>query len=169
MADGPNSSCTGVDGRGESCGDHAPDCFTNECDNRLARTFGPVQSNNVTPGPPSSSEHYKKWVPNNLHGNPIDYSYATPIYDSLHGPMVDPDYVFGQRESPFVPIDGEMDWATGLPTGTSCNHPGGTWPMKVPAEVFAWRMREMHYSTLSLRREYCAKLARVLRNSTNLC
>jgi hypothetical protein len=47
-----------------------------------------------------------------------------------------------------------MDWATGLPTGTSCNHPGGSWPIKVPAEVFAWRMREMHYSTLSLRHGY---------------
>ena len=35
---GPNSSCTGIDGRGESCGDHAPECFTNECDNRLARS-----------------------------------------------------------------------------------------------------------------------------------
>ena len=116
---GPNSSCTGVDGRGESCGDHAPDCFTNECDNRLARTFGPVQSNPVVPGPPSSSEHYKKWVPNNLHGNPIDYSYATPIYDSLHGPMVDPDYVYGQRESPFVPIDGEMDWVRRISTPNS--------------------------------------------------
>lgn len=76
---GPNSSCTGVDGRGESCGDHAPDCFTNECDNRLSRTFGPVQSNNVTPGPPSDSMHYQRWVPNNLHGDPIEYSYATPI------------------------------------------------------------------------------------------
>jgi hypothetical protein len=100
---GPNSSCTGIDGHGESCGDHAPECFTNECDNRLSRTFGPVASNNVTPGVPADESHYSKWVPNNLHGNPIEFSYATPIYDSLHGPMLDPDYVYGQRESPFVP------------------------------------------------------------------
>ena len=76
---------------------------------------------------------------------------ALYIDDSLHGPYQDPDYTYGQRESPFVPVDGEMDWSTGLPTGTSCNHPGGTWPIKVPAEVFAWRMREFHYSTLSIR------------------
>ena len=58
-------------------------------------------------------------MPNNLHGNPIDYSYATPIYDSLHGPMVDPDYVYGQRESNFVPIDGEMDWVRRISTPNS--------------------------------------------------
>ena len=46
---GPNSSCTGIDGRGESCGDHGPNCTTNECDNRFPRSFGPVPSNNVTP------------------------------------------------------------------------------------------------------------------------
>ena len=30
----------------------------------------------------------------------------------------------------------------------------GTWPLKVPAEVAAWRLREMHYSTMSLMHGY---------------
>lgn len=92
------------------------------------------------------SVHYRSLAENLIRALYID--------DSLHGPYQDPDYTYGQRESPFVPVDGEMDWSTGLPTGTSCNHPGGNWPVKVPAEVFAWRMREFHYSTLSIRHGY---------------
>lgn len=38
---------------------------------------------------------------------------ATPIYQSAHGPLVDPDYAFAARESPWVPMDGEMFWFAG--------------------------------------------------------
>ena len=149
---GPNSSCTGIDGRGESCGDHGPNCTTNECDNRFPRSFGPVPSNNVTPGPPNDRSHVAKWVPNNLHGKPIAQSYAVPIFDSLHGASVDPDYLYAARESPYVPVDGEMGWLQGY-TASFCDTLG-RWPLKVSAEVFAWRLRDMHYSTLSMRHGY---------------
>ena len=41
-----------------------------------------------------------------------------------------------------------MGWNIGLkryPTDAN-----SSWPLKVPAEVAAWRLREMHYSTLSV-------------------
>ena len=101
---GPNSSCTGIDGRGGGCGDHGPNCTTNECDNRSPRSFGPVPTNNITPTAPAEGRHGALWVPNNLHGKPIELSYGTPIFDSLHGASIDPYYVYAQRESPYVPV-----------------------------------------------------------------
>ena len=65
---------------------------------------------------------------------------ATPIFQSAHGPMVDPDFAFAARESAWVPIDGEMFWFAGkAKTSTG-----------ITAELAAWRLREMHYTTLSL-------------------
>ena len=51
--------------------------------------------------------------------------------------------------------DGEFDWIEGLPEqyAGGCAEPG-RWPLKVPAEVAAWRFREMHYTSLSLRHGY---------------
>ena len=91
-------------------------------------------------------------MPNNLHGRPVAQSYAVPIFDSLHGASVDPDYLYAARESPYVPVDGEMGWLEGY-TASFCDTLG-RWPQKVPAEVFAWRLRDMHYSTLSMRHGY---------------
>ena len=122
-------------------------CFYNDCDSRTPRTFGPR-------GVPWDRAH--------LHGPPIDVSYTTPIYDSLHGPMVDPDYTYTQRESAFVPMDAEMDWNAGG-SRTACTA-DTKWPLKPSAETFAWRLRDLHYSTLSMEHGYwvlrgCARLS----------
>jgi hypothetical protein len=69
---------------------------------------------------------------------------ATPIFQSAHGPMVDPDFAFAARESPWVPMDGEMFWFAGAKDYSA------PWPKVIPAELAAWRLREMHYTTLSL-------------------
>ena len=52
-------------------------------------------------------------------------------------------------------MDAEMGWNVGLhqEPGTdaaAAPAPPGRWPVKVPAETAAWRLREMHYSTMSL-------------------
>jgi hypothetical protein len=129
----PNDCGTYVGGVGAFPPTTDATCFFNDCDTRTARTFGP-------PG--------KAWSRHDLHGPPLDTSLGTPVYDSLHGPMVDPNYAYIQRESPFVPMDCEMDWNTGA-ARTGCNS-DANWPFKVPAETFAWRARDMHYSTMSL-------------------
>lgn len=68
--------------------------------------------------------------------------------------MVDPDYAYTQLESAFVPMDSEMDWNTGAArTKTGCNS-ALDWPLKVDAETFAWRMRDLHYTTLSMMHGY---------------
>ena len=51
--------------------------------------------------------------------------------------------------SPFVPVDAEMDWHSGSTKRTGCNA-DLRWPVKIDAETFAWRAREMHLTTLSL-------------------
>lgn len=74
------------------------------------------------------------------------------VQNSAHGPMIDPGFAYEKMESPFVPMDNEMRWNIGLkryPTDAKT-----TWPTKVPAEVAAWRLREMHYTTMSLMHGY---------------
>ena len=53
-------------------------------------------------------------------------------------------YDYAVRESPWVPVDGEMFWKA----GSTVYDPA--WPQAVTAEQAAWRLRAMHYSTLSL-------------------
>ena len=71
-------------------------------------------------------------------------SLSTPTLNSEHGPMTGPDYEYAKRESAFVPVDGEMFWYAGAHVYDS------DWPAVITAETAAWRLREMHYSTLSL-------------------
>lgn len=79
-------------------------------------------------------------------------SYGDPLFNSVHGPMLDPGFKYELQESPYVPMDNEMGWNVGLkPYPTDTNE---SWPAKVPAEVAAWRLREMHYSTMSLMHGY---------------
>jgi hypothetical protein len=47
-------------------------------------------------------------------------------------------------------MDCEMDWLSGLPSRAKPENVNTSLPLKVPAEVAAWRLREMHYSTMSL-------------------
>ena len=87
-------------------------------------------------------------------------STATPIFNSNHGPMIDPDYAYAARESAWVPVDGEMFW-----------HAGKTvydkgWPAVISAELAAWRLREMHYSTLSLVHGYIDDITAAGTNET---
>ena len=85
-------------------------------------------------------------------GADAQMSYGDPLFNSAHGPMMDPGFEYEKQESPFVPMDNEMGWLVGLkPYPENAN---GTWPLKVPAEVAAWRLREMHYSTMSLMHGY---------------
>ena len=66
--------------------------------------------------------------------------------------MIDPGFDYEKIESPYVPMDNEMGWNVGLkryPTDANTS-----WPIKVPAEVAAWRLREMHYTTMSLMHGY---------------
>eukprot|EP00658_Telonema_sp_P-2_P063555 TRINITY_DN5230_c0_g2_i1.p1 TRINITY_DN5230_c0_g2~~TRINITY_DN5230_c0_g2_i1.p1 ORF type:complete len:201 (-),score=64.15 TRINITY_DN5230_c0_g2_i1:51-653(-) len=60
------------------------------------------------------------------------------------GMFMDPQYGYAVKESPFVPVDGEMFWHIGHQKYDQ------NWPMVIGAETAAWRLREMHYSTLSL-------------------
>jgi hypothetical protein len=83
---------------------------------------------------------------------PNSQSYGDPLFNSVHGPMIDPGFDYEKTESPYVPMDCEMGWLVGLkryPTDANTS-----WPLKVPAEVAAWRLREMHYSTMSLMHGY---------------
>ena len=78
---------------------------------------------------------------------PLADSLGDPIFHSTHGPMLGPGYAYEKAESPFVPMDAEMSWLVGLQP----EHANNTrWPLKVPAETAAWRLRELHYSTMSL-------------------
>ena len=94
---------------------------------------------------------------------PVVASYGDPVFNSAHGPMLGPGYSYEKAESPFVPMDAEMGWLVGLKeaqssssspssssSSTHTDHPNTRWPRKVPAETAAWRLREMHYSTMSL-------------------
>ena len=71
-------------------------------------------------------------------------SLAAPTFDTGHGIMADRSYLYASKESAFVPVDGEMFWRAGAAPYDD------TWPAHVDAETAAWRLREMHYSTLSL-------------------
>ena len=83
---------------------------------------------------------------------PNRMSYGDPLFNSPHGPMLDPGFEYERMESPYVPMDNEMGWNVGLkPYPSDAN---ASWPLKVPAEVAAWRLREMHYSTMSLMHGY---------------
>ena len=80
---------------------------------------------------------------------PLIDSLGDPIFNSAHGPMLGPGYAYEKAESPFVPMDAEMGWLVGLkPEPDNVN--STRWPLKVPAETAAWRLRELHYSTMSL-------------------
>ena len=57
--------------------------------------------------------------------------------------MADRSFEYAARESAFVPVDGEMFWRAGATPYDS------GWPLLISAEKAAWRLREMHYSTLS--------------------
>eukprot|EP01049_Picozoa_sp_SAG25_P024847 SAG25_NODE_11446_length_304_cov_0.756098_1_plen_78_part_10 len=46
--------------------------------------------------------------------HPISSSFASPTYDSEHGPMTDPGYAYARLESAFVPMDGELGWGEGM-------------------------------------------------------
>eukprot|EP00038_Savillea_parva_P003016 m.120027 g.120027 ORF g.120027 m.120027 type:complete len:703 (+) comp11042_c0_seq1:3-2111(+) len=81
--------------------------------------------------------------------NPVNESLGTPVYSTPNtGPIVDPGYELARRESPWVPVDGEMFWKA----GSMVYDP--SWPARVTAEQAAWRLRDMHYSTLSLMHGY---------------
>lgn len=71
-------------------------------------------------------------------------SLATPTFKSGHGMMADRSFLYAVKEAPFVPIDGEMFWHAGSDIYDD------SWPRHVSAETASWRLREMHYSTLSL-------------------
>ena len=51
-------------------------------------------------------------------------------------------------------MDCELDWLTGLPSRAKPENANTSLPLKVPAEVAGWRLREMHYSTMSLAHGY---------------
>ena len=74
-------------------------------------------------------------------GGVANGSLGTPTQQSTHGLFADPDYGYAVREAPFVPVDGEMFWNIG-----SDVHGHG----HVDGPTAAWRLREMHYTTLSL-------------------
>jgi hypothetical protein len=46
-------------------------------------------------------------------------SLSTPMFDSLHGPMMGSDFEYAKRESAYVPFDGEMFWYAGA---NSCEY-----------------------------------------------
>ena len=71
-------------------------------------------------------------------------SLSTPTFGTEHGPMADRSFEYAAKESAFVPVDGEMFWRAGATPYDS------GWPAHISAETAAWRLREMHYSTLSL-------------------
>ena len=81
---------------------------------------------------------------------PSQESYGDPLFHSAHGPMMDPGFEYEKAESPYVPMDCEMDWLSGLPSRAKPENANTSLPLKVPAEAAAWRLREMHYSTMSL-------------------
>ena len=75
---------------------------------------------------------------------PATSSLATPMYPASHGPYPDPDFGYIQRESPWVPMDGEMFWNAGAHVYDPA------YPMVIDAESAAWRLRDLHYTTLSM-------------------
>ena len=88
------------------------------------------------------------------HGNiPNRQSYGDPLFNSVHGPLLDPGFEYERTESAYVPMDNEMGWLVGEPNADPFDK-NESWPDKVPAEVAAWRLREMHYSTMSLMHGY---------------
>jgi len=89
-------------------------------------------------------------------GGSIAGSTATPIFESAHGPMVDPDFAFAARESAWVPMDGEMFWFA----GKTIYDKG--YPAVIPAELAAWRLREMHCASCNARFIHSVALGLIL-------
>ena len=83
---------------------------------------------------------------------PRDFIIFITNADHCFYPQMDPGFEYEKAESPFVPMDNEMGWLVGLKPYPENN--GTKWPLKVPAEVAAWRLCEMHYSTMSLMHGY---------------
>ena len=75
-------------------------------------------------------------------------SLTTPLGCSDHGAMVAPGFSYAEAESPYVPIDGEMYWNAGAKTEPCPPYEQG-WPA-VDGHTAAWRLRALHYDTLSL-------------------
>ena len=45
---------------------------------------------------------------------PNKQSYGDPLFNSAHGPKIDPGAEYERMESPYVPMDNEMGWLVGL-------------------------------------------------------
>ena len=56
-------------------------------------------------------------------------SYGDPLFNSAHGPMMDPGFEYEKRESPFVPMDNEMGWLVGLKP----------YPVRPASFCFVWK------------------------------
>lgn len=85
-------------------------------------------------------------------GGPVSGSLGSPTQGSAHGFFTDLDYGYAVRESPFVPVDGEMYWNLGGGKGYAPLPPPGRapFPHHIAGATASWRFREMHYTTLSL-------------------
>ena len=73
-------------------------------------------------------------------------SFTIPLGCSEHGALPPPGFSYMEAEAPYVPIDGEMYWNAGA--SSSPPYEEG-WPA-VDGHTAAWRLRAMHYDTLSL-------------------
>ena len=75
-------------------------------------------------------------------------SFTIPLGCSDHGALPPPGFSYIEAEAPYVPIDGEMYWNAGASSEPSPPYEEG-WPA-VDGHTAAWRLRAMHYDTLSL-------------------
>jgi hypothetical protein len=75
-------------------------------------------------------------------------SLTVPLSCTEHGAMPMPGFSYIEAESPYVPVDGEMYWNAGAETEPCPPYEKG-WP-SVDGHTAAWRLRAMHYDTLSL-------------------
>ena len=75
-------------------------------------------------------------------------SFTIPLGCSEHGALPPPGFSYMEAEAPYVPIDGEMYWNAGASSEPSPPYEEG-WPA-VDGHTAAWRLRAMHYDTLSL-------------------
>lgn len=101
-----------------------------------------------------------KTAPFPIQGDALSSSLATPLYRTQHGGFIDPQYGYASRESAWLPVDGEMFWHAGH------QQYDPKWPVVVAAETAAWRLREMHYSTLSLVHGYLDGIPTQMQNET---
>eukprot|EP00040_Diaphanoeca_grandis_P035361 m.222177 g.222177 ORF g.222177 m.222177 type:complete len:689 (-) comp33365_c0_seq1:650-2716(-) len=93
-------------------------------------------------------------------GTQLSSSRATPIFDTGHGPAVDSDYTYVKQESAWVPVDGEMFWNVGAKVYDP------QWPKIIGGETAAWRLRELHYTTLSFVHGYLDTTPALAKNET---